>query len=165
MAKRSAKTPAKQTPAKRSPRKPRASATGRLAPAKTEHPRPAVYSSPPPAPPQLVGDGLQLWERLTSELVQLRMLTHLDVDALRVLCDAWHQYLALADYADPAKAFFCTDKGYIVEHPGVRLRYQAGQTCERLWKKFGLTPLDRERLEVDLAGEDPDDIQAFARKR
>jgi len=106
-----------------------------------------------------------LWEKLAERLVDLNLLTDLDLEALEVLCEAWQRYHELADVVNRVGAFFETDRGYIAEHPAVRLRQTQISTIERLWKQFGLTPLSRESLDLDMGGDDSSDLLKFAAKR
>lgn len=127
--------------------------------------RPALLVKPPPAPPELGVHGADLWVRLAAHLVKLQVLSVLDLEALRVLCDQWQLYCSLAEYDDPVKMFVTSDRGNWSEHPAVKRRAEAAKACERIWRLFGLTPLDRESLEIDLASGDNDEIGTFAASR
>jgi len=121
----------------------------------------ARLTVPPPPPQDLQEEGRELWKKLAGQLVELKVLTVLDLEALHVLCDAWQTWLRLERYADPANAFFTTDKGYVAQHPGVQLRAAAAKTCAACWRQFGLTPLTREALDFEL-GENDNDLASFA---
>jgi P27 family predicted phage terminase small subunit len=123
----------------------------------------------PPAVPDGLGEyGEEMWVRVSSQLVERRTLTAADLDALRVLCDAWQQYRELQPMATGKAAFFETTTGYVTEHPAVRQRHQAAKTLQQLWSRFGLTPVDRQRMDVEVGSnddEDGPDIRRFAKAR
>lgn len=129
-------------------------------------PRPAMLTEAP-APPDTLGEhGRELWHRVAPYLVDLGLLSVLDVDALRVLCESWQVYCSLAEYDSPDMMFVVSDRGNVSEHPAVKRRALAAETCQRLWKLFGLTPADREKMEVDIPQQDDGpDIHKFARSR
>lgn len=129
-------------------------------------PRADLYREPPPPPEFLAGEhARELWQKLANQLVELQLLTPLDVEALVVLCEAWQQYLDLSAYALAENSFITTKTGYVAEHPGVRMRKQAAGLLLQLWRQFGLTPLTRENLDVDLQAATEDSLGAFAGRR
>jgi len=122
-------------------------------------------STPPPCPDSVTGPGVELWQKLARRLVELKLLTDLDLEALEILCDAWRRYQELAPFTTAETMFVITDRGYVVEHPAVRLRQSAINTMSKIWRQFGLTPLTRESLDIDLSSEDDDDLLKFASMR
>ena len=119
---------------------------------------------PPPLPAGLKPKGKELWHKVTAHLVALGRLSAVDLEAVRVLCDTWQLYHDLARYGNISNALFKTKSGYMQEHPGWRMRQKAADRLEKLWRKFGLTPLDRVGLDIQLGG-DEDEDEDFERKR
>lgn len=164
MAKKATQKPRTRKTSKRNPARDRLEGNpSRRKPA--NKPAPRLLTEPPPPPEDLGEYALALWTRLADHLTSIRLLSPVDLEALRVLCDAWQTYRELSVYCNPDRAFFTTESGYVCQHPAVKLRASAGKTLENLWVRFGLTPRDREALEVDYTPDEPDSIQNFARAR
>jgi len=155
--------------AKRTAKKSRSRAELENNPSRRKRPdpiRPDLFTETPDPPDTLAGDhATALWTKLADHLVALNLLSPLDLEALAVLCDAWELYVSLAEYATPDQAFFVTETGYVAEHPAVRMRAKAVAQMSALWRQFGLTPLTRENLDVDLQSTGDDSITSFASKR
>ena len=156
--------------AKRVSKKPRSKDDLENNPSKRERPpklEPELLKEAPPAPDYLDGDkAIELWEALAPQLVELSVLAELDLPALAVLCNEWQAYIELGKVAaDPKKRIVRAKSGYPVEHPAVRLRQTAVKNLASLWRQFGLTPLTRENLDVDLAANNADSLAAYAERR
>lgn len=104
----------------------------------------------PPPPARLKGKkyALEYWKRITAELVLIRAITSLHLEALEAICRQWHDYIRLSEWCDKNedKLIVEYDSGHMVEHPNVRQRQTAYSNLTKLWPKFGLTPEGLGRL-------------------
>jgi P27 family predicted phage terminase small subunit len=103
---------------------------------------PSTTAEIPPAPAGLGQYGVEYWNALAPQLIEMGILRPLHLDTFRVLCEAWHEYRTLTEWLseDPTRITFTTDKGYVGETPQVRQRDKALASLQKLWLKFGLTP-------------------------
>lgn len=148
------KAPAKQTPSTRPARKRAAAKTTRGA-ASTPPSEPDVLEllaeplTAAPEPPERLGThGVACWRRLTPLLVELRVLTRLDLEALEAMCHQWHDYLTwqLMIQADPALAIVEYESGARQKSPEASLRDAAYDRWLKLLPRFGLSPEHRRKL-------------------
>lgn len=111
----------------------------------TKNPKPQKsepLKSLPKPPGRLDVEGKRYWKEIGTELISISALTPLHLRTLEVLCITFSQYLKLNDWCEnnPELAVAETEKGYVFEHPNVRLRQKAFENLTKLWAKFGLTP-------------------------
>jgi P27 family predicted phage terminase small subunit len=102
----------------------------------------------PPAPERLGEHGRACWTRIAPLLVEARVLTRLDLDALEALCHQWHDYLRwhLALIADPDLAIVEYESGARQKSPEATLRDAAYDRWLRLLPRFGLALEFRRKL-------------------
>jgi len=96
----------------------------------------------PPAPERLGDHGRDCWVRLCPLLVELRLLSPLDLEALEALCHQWHDYLTwhLQIQKDPTRAIVEYESGARQKSPEATLRDAAYDRWLRLLPRFGLSP-------------------------
>lgn len=97
----------------------------------------------PAVPAGLKGDyARKYWKRITEELVKVRAITVLHLEAIEALCRQWQDFRQLSDWIDkhPDQLILEYESGHMVEHPRVRLRQTAFANLCKLWPAFGLTP-------------------------
>lgn len=136
-------------------------------------------SDVPPPSERLGAYGQQCWNRIGPLLVELRVLTRLDLEALEALCHQWHDYLTwhmMIQHA-PEKAIVEYESGARQKSPEATLRDSAYDRWLKLLPRFGLSPEHRrklKRLKEPARGgrsgsrdKDPDvdPIAAFARRK
>jgi P27 family predicted phage terminase small subunit len=145
------KTPAKKAPAKRAPAKrsrpaSKASVTVDRSPGLELQAEPLTQTPDPPS--RLGKHGVACWKRIAPLLVEARVLTRLDLDALEALCHQWHDYLdwhlKLKD--DPDLAIVEYESGARQKSPEASLRDAAYDRWLRLLPRFGLAPEFRRKL-------------------
>jgi P27 family predicted phage terminase small subunit len=130
----------------------------------------------PAVPARLGAHAADCWRRLTPLLVDLKLLTPLDLEALEALCHQWQDYLVwhLMIQADPKLAIVEFDSGARQKSPEATLRDSAYDRWLKLLPRFGLSPEHLRKLrrlkEPASAGrgdrrvtEDP--VAAFARRK
>lgn len=111
-----------------------------------------VEPEPPPAtgdcPKHLKGAAREKWEHLAPILLNLGLLTELDLQVLEVLCTAF------ADWREANKHL--AEEGTIVElksgpfvNPWKKVQREAWVMMEKAGGRLGLSPVDRVRLAVD----------------
>jgi len=102
----------------------------------------------PDAPARLGEYGSSCWRRIAPLLVEARVLTRLDLDALEALCHQWHDYLSWHTLiqADPTKAIVEYESGARQKSPEATLRDAAYDRWLRLLPRFGLAPEFRRKL-------------------
>ena len=102
-----------------------------------------------PDPPARLGEyGSRCWRRIAPLLVESRVLTRLDLDALEALCHQWHDYLSwhMRLQADPDLAIIEYESGARQKSPEATLRDAAYDRWLRLLPRFGLAPEFRRKL-------------------
>lgn len=102
----------------------------------------------PAAPDRLGEHGRACWTRIAPLLVEARVLTRLDLDALEALCHQWHDYLRwhLALIADPDLSIVEYESGARQKSPEATLRDAAYDRWLRLLPRFGMAPEFRRKL-------------------
>jgi len=160
-AKSGAKKPAKKTtakkPAKKTTRKPAApkrtprkknTAASIAAAADPLELLAEPLTTPPDPPDRLGAHGLECWRRVAPLLVELRVLTRLDLEALEALCHQWQEYLAwqLKIQRQPSLAIVKYESGARQKSPEATLRDAAYDRWLRMLPRFGLAPEYRRKL-------------------
>ncbi len=133
----------------------------------------AVKSEPlkdVPDPPDHLGEfAQQYWKKLAPQLVAANILTALHLESFAILCETYEEYRVLSTWlrADPSRATVIAASGYVSESPQVRMRDRANANLQKLWLKFGLTPmaLAQMRKHGGVGGKTVPKIKAFAAKR
>ena len=82
------------------------------------------------------------WDRIVGILWPKSALTALDCQALECLCRSWDDYLELSS------AMEAMPKGDNDWKRVATERTAAYQRCTDLWRRFGMTPADRSRVNV-----------------
>lgn len=109
---------------------------------------------PPPLgdfepPADMDGIAAEKWRELVKLLEPLGMLTVVDVDALRIYCEAWQE---LQDCNATLKREGSYQKvsssGKKVAHPALSRRDHALDRIRRYSQEFGLTPASRSRVDI-----------------
>jgi P27 family predicted phage terminase small subunit len=117
----------------------------------------------------LSGIARDYWLKLAPQLLAINALTALHLETFAELCRVYGEYRKLDDWlnADPSRFTFVTQSGYESETPQVRMRDKALANLQKLWPKFGLSPLSLAQMRkhggVAIAKVSP--LQAFARKK
>ena len=117
-------------------------------PLPTNEPRPRRRQRIP-SPPESLGDvGAKEWRRLGPQLIELGLLTDLDLSAFHLYCSTYERWVKATLEADKAPVIV-TPNGHVQQNPYVglanRLFYMVNQSLAR----FGLDPASRSRIVVD----------------
>jgi P27 family predicted phage terminase small subunit len=131
--------------------------------------------------PKFIGKyGKQEWNRITTELARLGLLTKLDQGALEMYCRMYQKWRENED--------FCIEKGtvftykeddvldsngkvvkkgkikHIAQLPHVSIAMQCAEFCRKMLGEFGLTPAQRSKIEIkdkDISQEDLDEMESY----
>jgi P27 family predicted phage terminase small subunit len=113
-------------------------------PLNAEEPRPEPRV--PDCPRELGAVAQQEWQRLTSELGVLRILTALDRAALAAYCNAYALWAeataAIGKYGTIVKS----PSGYPIQSPYVAIANRQTEIMMRIASEFGFTPASRSRI-------------------
>ncbi len=105
-------------------------------------------------------------EKLAPQLVAANILTALHLESFAILCETYEEYRILSTWLreDPSRATVIAASGYVSESPQVRMRDRANANLQKLWLKFGLTPmaLAQMRKHGGVGGKTVPKIKAFA---
>lgn len=108
-------------------------------------PRPTVLADLEP-PPDMPPEAAAHWRRLVPLLTGARVMTELDTDALRLLCDACMRYdeanAQLHKYGMVIKA----PSGFPIQSPYLAIANKAHEQICKLLVEFGLSPSSRTRV-------------------
>jgi P27 family predicted phage terminase small subunit len=108
----------------------------------------------PRCPVWLSAEAKKVWKRMVPELRRMKVLTHVDGDALAAYCQTYARWKAaeefLAKHGDvyPLR----DDQGrvrYMQQFPHVAIARSLLQILRAYQQEFGLTPSARSRIEVD----------------
>lgn len=118
-----------------------------------DEPKPqAPQSIEPPA--ELSPPERKHWQRLAPILLTARLLTEVDLDALRLLCIS---AATLDEAHEQVKKFGLVIKaptGFPVQSPYLAIRNKAHEQVCKLLAEFGITPSSRSRVSVPPAQSD-----------
>jgi P27 family predicted phage terminase small subunit len=116
-----------------------------------QEPEPELFAEPPKPPKNLRGEyhkrARSEWVRVAKDLVELELLSSLDLVALECYCLAYERMtvaeLALAD----GKGLTCTTpNGYAQQRPEVSILSVARKEVREFLVQFGMSPASRSRV-------------------
>ncbi len=112
-----------------------------------EEPIPSEGAIVPPV--ELPEDAREVWDRLAPGLIARRVLSAWDVDSFSVYCRSVAMYNRCACAVEAEGA--STERPYkgLVPSPEFRAMVAAEKIMTSIGSRFGLSPADRSRLQVD----------------
>lgn len=127
---------------------------------------PKVAPKRPPCPAHLQGEARREWNRITKQLLDLKLLTEVDRAALAAYCQCWARWVQAetAMREDGFRMISITDNGYPVVSPWLNVANTAMKQMLRFLTEFGMTPSSRSRVTVG-AEEEDDDYEAFLKRK
>lgn len=117
-----------------------------------QEPKPDVVI--PECPDHLQGEARKEWNRITTELYTLGILTNIDRAALALYCAAWADYLYASNRVDEEGDVITSIKGGKYQNPWVGIKTSAMDRVLRIAAEFGMTPASRARIKVDKPSEE-----------
>ena len=104
--------------------------------------------------PKFIGKyGRQEWQRITSDLSRLNMLTGVDQGALEMYCQTYQKWRDAEDYLIKEGTVYAIKDDYgnikcVQQVPQVSIAHQSAEYCRKMLSEFGLTPAARTRLSI-----------------
>jgi P27 family predicted phage terminase small subunit len=123
----------------------------------TEEPQPRQLSKLPAAPADLSVIGKAKWRELGNALIELRLMTNLDLDILERYCTLYDR-LKRAEKMIKQMGGEVTksEKGAPYQNPWVAIYNRTDGQLIKLGEQLGLSPSARSRLKVLWGGGDED---------
>ena len=109
----------------------------------------------PDPPDLLVDEALIEWDRITSELNKVGILSHLDLAVVSAYCQAWARWLDAEKNLSKTGPVVKAPSGYPILNPWLTIANKALQQVQRLACELGLTPSARTRINLDLKADEP----------
>jgi len=100
----------------------------------------------PDCPPQLGPIAREEWERLTTELASLRIITALDRSALAAYCNAYGLWAEATEAIQKYGTMVKSPTGYPIQSPYVSIANRQAEIMMRIASEFGFTPASRSRI-------------------
>ncbi len=116
-----------------------------------KEPKPEVMV--PSRPNHLTGVARQEWNRVTKELIKLKLISNIDRAALAAYCTAYKDYVRAENELKKEGHVIFTEKGGAYQNPWVGIKNSAIEKMIKIGVEFGLTPSSRVRLQVDKPNE------------
>jgi P27 family predicted phage terminase small subunit len=114
-----------------------------------------------PVDKSLGKSGQWLWTNIGPLLVRAKMLTDLDRPTWTLLCKS-RDIIDTADRTTDQEGFSVVGHGGIKKsHPALRARQDAVNTYIRLAEKFGLSPVDRNKIDLKVDDNPQDKTRDF----
>jgi len=91
------------------------------------------------------------WKRVAAEMAELGMLTNLDRAALAGYCRAYETMVRAEEsvqayYKEHGTQIMQTEKGGLMQHPGIGIANRASEIMDRFAGSLGLNPSARTRI-------------------
>ena len=103
----------------------------------------------PECPPHLEGEAKKEFQRITAELVKLKILSNVDRAAIVGYCQAWGDYVNATKQIKKEGEVLYSDKGNAYLNPWKNIQTSALDRMLRFSAEFGMTPSSRTRIKVD----------------
>ena len=113
-----------------------------------------------PTPADLGTAGKSLWETQGPILVKAKVLTELDEPLFTLLCKSL-DFVDLADKTLATEGMTITCRDGAKAHPAVKARHDASMNFIHLSGKFGMTPYDRNKLDLRVDSQPDDKMRRF----
>jgi len=103
-------------------------------------------------PVELEPDARAVWDRLAPDLISKRVLTAWDVDGFGAYCRSVALFNRAATEVESEGA--STERPYkgLVPSPAFRAMVAAEKMMTSIGSRFGLSPTDRARIQIDSSG-------------
>jgi len=100
----------------------------------------------PDCPAQLGPVAREEWQRLTTELANLRIVTALDRSALAAYCSAYGLWAEATEAIQKYGSMVKSPSGYPIQSPYVSIANRQTEIMMRIASEFGFTPASRSRI-------------------
>ncbi len=103
---------------------------------------------------------IEMWDKLTTELINAKLLRQVDLMALVILVDNLIKYRTSAEKL-VSQPYVQVVRGKAVTNPYIKISKNASETCIKLFAHFGFTPAMRMRF-LNLNAPDPNEGDPLA---
>ena len=110
---------------------------------------PAVTNYSMPANLNLTEHGESVWNELSADLITAGILKKTDLQGFAVYCNAFGLYMEMAKFIQDNGVTYLTEKLEPKKRPEVSIMNDAIKTVITYQGRFGLTPVDRERIHIE----------------
>lgn len=108
----------------------------------------------PECPPHLEGEARKEFERITGELMKLKIISNIDRAAIVAYCQAWSDYVQATREIKKEGEVLYSDKGNAYINPWKNIQTSALDRVLRYSAEFGMTPSSRSRIKVETPTEE-----------
>ena len=130
-------------------------------PINTNEPQPTSIQKTPPAPKYLRRTGRAEWRRVAKLLVNLGLLTDLDLTALGAYCASYQRWLTAEKTLEKDGMAFTAPTGQVKRSPYLLIAREAMADMRGFMQEFGMTPASRSRVEVSGKPTDQEKVEEF----
>ena len=136
-------------------RKPKPTALKRLQgnpgrrPLPENEPEPQALKSMPRAPSYLDVEGRKFWKEIGAELLEVGLITELDLSAFAACCVAYSRWRQAQKDLNGADLIYTTDTGFKRPNPVISIERNYFDEMLKMLCQFGLTPSSRVGLKVE----------------
>jgi P27 family predicted phage terminase small subunit len=109
---------------------------------------PTPAAGAPHCPDYLDDDARKEWDRLTSILIAMKVLTEADYIALANLCQAYSTLVNAQKQMNKTGILYKSKSGYIQQSPLLGIIHTQTTIVNNLLREFGLTPSSRTRVAI-----------------
>lgn len=108
----------------------------------------------------------QVWETVSAQLLQAKILTNIDQNALRMYCEVYSKWLhamEMLNKGGPLQKKVYRGESYWVASPFVKLTDTYYRQCMQLMTEFGMTPSSRTRVKTSDSDSEKKESNPFLR--
>jgi len=113
--------------------------------AKTRTEEPQVPSGLPDKPAMSEAAATE-WDRITTILIGLGIITPIDGDALQIYCETFVTWKEAQAKVRELGSVIKAPSGYPIQNPYLSIANAAGAFCQKMLEQFGMTPASRSRV-------------------
>ena len=122
-------------------------------------PAPRVVEFKSAQPPKFLDKVARMeWNRVAPKLIDLRVLTELDLSHLAMYCKSFSLWIVAIAKVDKLGLLVIGAKGGLVRNPAIKISRDALQDATKLGLEFGITPASRSRIKI--VEPEPEDTHA-----
>ncbi|SHH59136.1 phage terminase small subunit P27 family [Clostridium grantii] len=115
---------------------------------------PKPDKKPPRCPAWLDSEAKKEWRRVSKQLVELGILTEVDMAAFAGYCEAYARWKEAEEFISKHGTIVKTPSGYWQQVPQVSIAQTYLKIMIKFCEQFGLTPSSRSRIVADKGSND-----------
>lgn len=122
---------------------------GTLQKCRTPKDEPVAEISCPICPDHITGPAKSEWDRITSSLLEMGVMSKHDGPALEIYCTSYAEMLKARAGVEKIGMLIKTPNGYPVKNPLITIANEAENKCLKILVEFGLTPASRSKVSAN----------------